>query len=649
MSNTPTRRLSAIVFADIAGYTALMQEDEGHAVRSRDRFRDVLANAMHMRRGEAVQHYGDGTLSVFESAVEAAESAVEVQKALRTDLEVPLRIGIHVGDIVRDAEGVYGNGVNVAARIQALATPGSVLVSERVADELRNHPYLPVRFLGEHELKNVVRPVGVYALEASGIAVPKAGDLHQERRASSVAVLPFVNMSSSVENEHFSDGITEEIINVLTKIAGLKVTSRTSSFSFKGTQKDLREIADALDVQHVLEGSVRIAGDRVRVTAQLIDAATDTHLFSETYDRSLKDVFAIQDEIAEGIAHTLQKTLVVVDSKPRGGAPTTDLESYNLYLKGRHHWNRWSPEAVQAAIKYYRMALERAPDFAAAHAGLAVAYCFLGAVGRLPASEAYPAAEAAGERAAELDPGSAEAQLALGLAALFNSWDSELARKHLEVARGLNPGLVDVRQYYGIYHMLMGNHSAALMELQAAAEMDPLSLPINNQLGDALNFSGQYTEALQQYDHTLELNPVFRAALEGKGWSYLGLEDLHRALESFEAYSALSPTQFAGAGQLGYVHARLGNTGRAIEYQQRLEERERADPHTNVDVDFALLYLGLKKFDWAFARLERAVEKRLGGVVFLGAAPMWRQVAEYPRFQAILDSIGLWSGDGDAG
>ena len=315
MNQAPVRQLSAIMFADIVGYTAMMQRSEADAVASRDRFREVLTDLVPHHHGTVVQHYGDGTLTIFPSAVEATSCALMIQRSMTAEPHVPLRIGLHVGDIVRDHEGVYGDGVNLAARVQALAVAGSVFVTERVAEEVKNHGDLSLIHLGEYRLKNVLQAVGVFAVAHDDIVVPTARDIEAEAPAErSVAVLPFLNMSGDPTKEFFSDGISEEIINALAQLPGLKVTSRTSTFAFKGKDSDVREIARTLDVGHVLEGSVRTSGKRVRVTAQLIDAESGFHVFSENWDRDLEDVFVIQDELSRAIAGHLQTALKGVSS-----------------------------------------------------------------------------------------------------------------------------------------------------------------------------------------------------------------------------------------------------------------------------------------------------------------------------------------------
>ena len=281
------RMLAAIMFTDMVGYTALMQENERQAKNLRNKHKEVLENLVSEHRGQILQYYGDGTLSIFGSAIEAAVCASKIQQELQIEPKVPLRIGIHAGDVVYDDEGVYGDGVNIASRIENLAVPGSVLISEKINDELKNQKEISTVFLGRYELKNVKVPVKLYAINSEGLVVPSYKDIEGKtsNSDSSIAVLPFINLSAERDNEYFSDGITEELLNALAKVDGLLVTSRTSSFAFKGKNIDIREIGRQLGVKTLLEGSVRKYGNRVRVTAQLINADDGYHKWSETYDQ----------------------------------------------------------------------------------------------------------------------------------------------------------------------------------------------------------------------------------------------------------------------------------------------------------------------------------------------------------------------------
>jgi adenylate cyclase len=350
---------------------------------------------------------------------------------------IPVRIGIHIGDINYDEDGVYGDGGNVAARIQDLSIPGGVPVSGKVFDEIKNHP----------------------ELAATGLTVPDPKQMNpKEQPKKTIAVLPFVNMSTDPENEFFSDGISEELINALTRIEGLQMTVRTSSFAFKGKSKDVRKIGKDLGVSAVLEGSVHKAGDRVRITAQLIDTWDGYHIFSKVYDRVLEDIFKTQDEISLEIANELRATLPGNgDKQPLVTAPTENSEAYDSYLKGLYCWYQWTPDAVLQAVDHFQHGVDLDPEFAQAWAAMARTHTYLAAIGRLPhCGEAYGSASDAAEKAIELDPDLEDSHVAL--VRLFHNWDLPACEASFLQAMSINPDSVEVLYGYSLYLTAAGRH-----------------------------------------------------------------------------------------------------------------------------------------------------------------------------------------------
>ncbi|GMR13600.1 MAG: adenylate/guanylate cyclase domain-containing protein [Gemmatimonadota bacterium] len=639
------RKLTAIMFTDMVGYTKLMQEDEQRAKSIRDRHRSVLRTSIEKHHGEIIQFYGDGTLSIFGSAVEGVAAAVEIQHGLQTEPPIPVRIGLHIGDIIHDQDGVYGDGVNVAARIQGMAISGSVVISGKVCDEVKNHPEFPVAELGEFELKNVKRPMRLFAIQAPGLTVPAASAMRgsDAMPKRTIAVLPFVNMSADPENEHFSDGITEELINALAKVRGLRVTARTSSFAFKGRNEDVRKIGAELGVNSVLEGSVRKAGDRVRITAQLVDTRDGYHIFSHTYDEVVEDIFKTQDEISLKIADELRATL---PGAPRQGRilvqrPTKNGQAYDLYLKGLYNWKKWTPDDVVKAVEYFREAIDLDPEFALAYSGMANCYTYLGAIGHLACGVAYPQAKRAAQHSIELNPDIAESHLALALVRLFYAWNLPAARSALEKALSINPGHAEVHQVYSLYFLAAGEIDELVESAETAQALDPLSLVINEALGRAYVSAGRHGDALAQFDRTLELDPEFRAAVEGKGVTYMEMGDLGAAIAQFERFRELSPHPQGGVAFLAHAQARAGNMDVARELLAELELRERNEPHMSLDIDFMVAYSGMGMMDEAFDRLERAIEERLGSIIFLKHGPLFAPLREDPRFAEVMERLGL--------
>ena len=386
------RQLAVVMFADMTGYTALMQADEKKAKILMDRQRETLEKFIPGYQGKIIHYYGDGTLSIFGSAADAVRSAIAIQKELQQEPKVLLRIGLHSGDIVFDKGDIYGDCVNLASRIEALSVPGAVLISDTVYDEVKNQPEIKTIFLGKFNLKNVIRKVGVFAIANEGLVIPSPAQIGVKAGSEkSIAVLPFVNMSADPENEYFSDGISEEILNALTRVEGLQVTARTSSFSFKGKNEDVRQIGSKLGVATVLEGSVRKSGKRIRISAQLINTVDGYHIWSEVYDSDLEDIFQVQDEISCKILNRLKENFAIGEKKEAIiKPPTENIDAYNLYLKGSYHWNKSNPEDTSKAIKLFEEAIRIDPGFALPYCALSFCYSFMGSAGLLPTVRSLP-------------------------------------------------------------------------------------------------------------------------------------------------------------------------------------------------------------------------------------------------------------------
>ena len=409
-------------------------------------------------------------------------------------------------------------------------------------------------------------------------------------------------MSSDPENEYFTDGITEEILNALVKFDDLKVTAPTSSFVFKGKHGDVREIGRTLNVGAVLE-----------------------------------DIFAVQDEMADTIARELRVLLTPTTVRK----PTESSEAYSLYLRGLHCWNQMTPNTTQEALRHFRDALALDPDFALAHTGVARCYTHLGAQGRLPSEEAYPAAQEAAQRAIELDPEIAMGHVSLGMVRLFYDWDLAATRSCLERAIELNPGSAEARHWAGYYYMVSGHFDEFLETAQVAASLDPLSLLSLDLLGTAHVFAGRPREGLIHYDRALEIDPTFRTAIEGRAMAYDRLGEHDRAIEEFLRYRALTPGGVWGLGTGAYLFQRAGRTEEALGYLAELEELERTSPELPLHFDFLVALIALGRMDEAVERLERAIEARIGYVVFVRHAFNWEDLGFDPRMDEILGAVGL--------
>jgi adenylate cyclase len=639
------RQLAAIMFVDMAGYTALMQENEQLAKAKQKHLKDVLDSTVKEHHGKILQYYGDGSLSIFSSAIDGVICAIEIQQQLKLEPTVDLRIGIHTGDISIEDDTIYGDGVNLASRIESLAVPGSIFISDKVADDVKNQHDISIRELGYFEMKNVKAPVRLFAVANKGLIVPSREELKGKTRppVNRLAVLPFVNLSPDPENEYFSDGITEELLNSLTKVEGLQVTSRTSAFAFKGKLDDIREIGIKLNVDKILEGSVRKSANRVRITAQLINAADGYHIWSENYDRDLTDIFHVQDEISSIIANRLRENLSVASKNEHlVKASTKNVNAYTLYLKGLHYWYRLTPADNYKAIECFQQAIELEPNYAQAFAMMAIVYSNLGATGQLKPEKAFGFASQYADNALKLDDTIAESHIAKARVFLFYEKKWQAAYDALQKAMQLNPAYTEAYRLLGYYYIVVGKKDEAVSTLEKALELDPLSTVINNYLGEAYIMAGRYDDAFRIAEKQLEINPKMRLAIEMKGWCSGMKGEWQKAAEYFEEIHRLVNHPLKGIGPLGHAYARLGQKEKALEIIDRLEQRQSLEPDMVLDGDLLMVWWALEDENKTYKEkilhhLANCFEKGLDTMHYYLQYPMMKGMKEYPEIRNLLE------------
>jgi adenylate cyclase len=632
------------MFADMVGYTALMQTNESIAKDKRMQFRRILDENVKDHHGQLIQSYGDGALVTFQSAIDAVRCGINLQQRWTTDPQVEVRIGIHLGDVTIEGENIYGDGVNVASRVESLGIPGSVLVSEKVHDELKNQEGLTTRALGFFEFKNVNHPVQVFALTNEGLVVPRRQELSGKTRTpqNRIAVLPFVNMSPDADNEFFSDGITEELLNALTKVENIQVTSRTSAFAFKGKNIDIREIGIQLQVDRILEGSVRKSGNRIRVTAQLINASDGYHIWSENFDRDLTDIFAIQDEISAMIAAKFRSNILDKTEVPSTYA---NVEAYTFYLKGLHFWNKLTPSDARQAIACFEQAISIHPHYAQAYAMVASAYSYLGSSGQMTPSVAFENVKKFADKALELDPTVAEGHIAQGGKYLFYDWNWKAAHTSLQKAIDLNPAATSAYQLLSVYHVISGHKEQALAIMEDAVKHDPLSPQINHYLGSMYVFNGRYADAIQCADQLIEMNPGMRAAIEMKAWATGMSGDWNAALTLFREVHRLTNHPLKGLMGLGYAFAKVGDTASAMECIHKIEQRQRESPDIVLDGDLVGIWYALGDFDKTFHYIEQCIMKRTTPPALFLEYPTFEELRSDSRYSKIRRLQGLSTSD----
>jgi TolB-like protein/Tfp pilus assembly protein PilF len=461
-----------------------------------------------------------------------------------------------------------------------------------------------------------------------------------EARINSIAVLPLTNLSGDPEQEYFADGMTEALITDLAQIEALKVISRTSVMRYKGTKKLLPEIAKELKVEAVVEGSALRSGERVRIIAQLIEAATDRHLWAKSYERDLGDVLALQSEVARAVAQEIKIKLTTQEQAQLTRPRRIDPEAHVAYLKGRYYWNKFAGEGFQQAIAYFQQAIDKDPSHALAYAGLADAYIQFALGGYMPAKEVMPKAKAAVTRALQIDDMLAEAHLSWGTYKMFHEWNWPDAEREFQRALELNPNSADARHFYGHYLQVMGRVEEAIVETTHAWELDPFSLAINNELGWALYLARRYDEAIVQYKKTLEIDPNFVFTVWSLAMAYAEMgrpEEAIAELKKFEAAGKGWPTFLA---EFGYYYAVSGKKTKALDVLQQLQERaprEYIDPALLVNI-----YIGLGEKEEAFTWLEKAYEARsCMWMPWLKVEPRFDRLRSDPRFTALLQKMNL--------
>ncbi|MDO6389763.1 adenylate/guanylate cyclase domain-containing protein [Pontibacter sp. BT731] len=647
------RQLAAILFTDVEGYSAMMQQNEKHALTIKNRHREVLRREHQQYHGRVVQYYGDGTLSVFQSAVEAVECALAMQLAFLQEPRVPVRMGLHMGDVIFDEEQLFGDGVNLASRVESLGVAGSVLISDKVKDEIANHPDIQTYSVGIYRLKNIARPVEVFALDHEGLVKPspnslngkteekKAPPLRTSKRApaKSIAVLPLVNLSNDPEQQYFSEGVAEEIINALSSLKNLKVAGRTSSFKFSRENADLREVGEKLGVSTVLEGSVRKQGNQLRITVQLTKVEDGFHLWSERYDGSMDDIFAIQDKIASAITEKMKVTLL---EKGRGGlrkTPTRNTEAYELYLKGKFYLNRRGTYIV-TGIKYLQRAVELDPDFALAYADYADANVLVGLYGILPPKQVMFKGKQAAEKALQLNPSLCEAYTSLGSYYCY-IWDLPKAEKHFLKALELNPSHAQTHLRYGLNYLawMKGDFAKAEEHGRKAIKLDPLSALCFGIYAQILHAGGKFKEALAACKTGLDLDSYSFICNLYEGYSYLFLHQHEEALAVFERLMVLSSRHSFAHGALIMTLCKMGNIDRARAELKELKERASREYVVCTAIGIAAGWLN-DDLDEAFHFFEKGLKDHDPLLISL-KYERWtpETVRQDPRYQKLLDQM----------
>jgi adenylate cyclase len=706
---TPTeeRKLAAIMFTDMVGYSALAQRDDKVALELLEEHRRLLREIFPRFHGTEIKTIGDAFLVEFASALEAAQCAIEIQRTLAkrnhdvtSDRRIELKIGIHIGDVVHREGDVYGDGVNIASRIEQLAGAGGICVSMDVERQIRNA--LEARFekFGSADLKNIKLPMDLFrivlpwesdrkterpratkksqlpllAVSAGGVLVvllfgwwfmQRSGRAHQNESTGSpnmmpaastkvpdqksVAVLPFVNLSDDKGSEYFSDGVSEELLTVLQKIPGLHVAARTSAFSFKGKNATAQEIGQKLGVAHLVEGSVRKAGDAVRIAARLTRADTGEELWSENYTRDLKDVFAVQTELAQTIVEQLrgrfggadagstakEKIQAEVQAAEKGG--TKNVEAHQLYLQGRFYENRHSEKSAREALAAYEQAVALDPGFGLAWAGVAQAHLWIASFATEGGQKSFDAhlasARDAVARALSIEPDLTNGLLAQAWIETNFDFNWNAAAQTIRKALALAPADPNILIAAGNLELARGNTDRAIELYRKAVDLDPVNGQARSFLAFNLAATKRFAEAKAEFPRVVELNSAAPWAHAGLGLSYL-------LQNKFEDAATEAQADAGDWCRLLIVSCARWGQKRVKESDAALAELIKNDAETAAyQIAEAYAYRGDK--DHAFEWLERARRQRDPGLAGLRRDPLLPNLRDDPRWNAFLHTMGL--------
>ncbi|MEO6489233.1 MAG: adenylate/guanylate cyclase domain-containing protein [Ferruginibacter sp.] len=642
----PSRQLAVVMFTDIVGYTAMMQNDETLALKKLNHFKTAINKEVPGFNGEIIQYYGDGALMIFSNSTDAVCCGSALQENFAVEPVIPVRIGIHLGDILREEGNIFGDCVNVTSRIESMGFPGSVLISASVQQQLKNKSGFKLCSLGEFEFKNVDDPIQIFALMIGDSPVPNrediAGKFREHKSIRSIAVLPFVNMSNDREQEYFSDGIAEEIINSLSHLKDLDVAGRTSAFQFKEKNIDLREIGKKLGVQCVLEGSVRKQANRLRISAQLIDVENGYHLWSERYDREITDVFAIQDEIAFAITEKLRITLQQKDRAKISKVYTQNTEAYELYLKGRFFMSRRGISLLQS-MQCFQKAIELDPEFALAHSAFADNNLLIATYGLLPPEKVMTVAKKSAEKALELDPGLCQPYCVLGYYYTCCEWNWKEGKNNFLRAIEINPRYAEGHFRYGWNYLacVEGNFDEAEKHGATAIKLEPLSSICYATHSLILHSAGKFTEALEICKTGIELDANSFVCHLNAGSIYLALKQYDDAILSYETAMHLANNRHHFIiNALIWVYCLKGDVDKATQLMKELKERSATEYISKTFTGLSAAYLN--DIDGSINYLKKAIEDKDPILVMLKHEPWVPVLLENDdRFNELMKQIGF--------
>lgn len=675
------RQLAAIMFADIVGYSSLMEENEGLAILSRQKLKKILFEETGRYNGKILEFRGDGALCIFNSDIECVNAAIDIQKKMRIAPSVALRIGIHSGDIIVDGKNVYGEGVNVASRVESFAVSGGIFITGKVHDNTKNQDEIKTVSLGLFDFKNVKLPVEIFAVSNSGLVVPtnqilEGKGIHQShhkssyrktwialsllaltlvtiglfaikivnssgRRATvkSIAVLPMTNLSPDKNDEYFSMGTGNEIISQLSKIKSLRVISQLSASNYKNSNKTIQQFGKELKADYLLEGSVQKVGDRIQIQLQLINVKADENIWAHTYDRQLDNLFTIQSDIANDVAKEFNATLSTEEQNDIDDRSTENSVAFQLYLQGTYFLDKRTPQGMLRSQELFEQAIAADSNYANAYVGLASSFIFRSNFYNMDPKEGYPQAKMLISKALEINPNLSEAHAAQGIIKGFHNWNMPMAEVEFKKALRIDRNNKLSRLGYGRCLYSSKKWNEAIKVYNEALESDPLWRQPLNSLAWVYFFQNNYSRALYYIKKNQEINPDFFQPFRLEGLIYLNQGKRDEALRLFKKSVELSGNNPEELAYLGYGYAK---TGQDTEANKIIDELLKLQGGSRIlSFPISMVYAGFENKLMTFKYLEMAAEEKTADIMLVNVFPQFDFLKSDPAYKDFLMKSGI--------
>lgn len=627
---------------DIVGFTELTRQAKTFVSEIGKRYRQILQESVSQHEGRIINVFGDAALVLFEVPLETLKCSLEIQRSVRQEPAIPLRIALHYGEVISEGDEVYGEAINLTSRILKTAVPSSILISDSLQALLQDKSSLQTRSIGIFNYKYVKRPVEVFGICEEDLLLPGVPEEEKSGtvQTNSIAVMPFINLTGEAGNDYLGDGIGEAIINVLARFSGLHVTARSSSFALRSQEKDVRELGRILGVTYLLEGSVQKHENSIRITAQLINTRTGFHIFSETYDQELIDLFSIQEDIAWRIAERLKEKINLEDKDQLASPRTGNVKALDYYMQARHLMARNSYSEVIRAIGLFRQSIEIDPGFVLPYTGICLCYTFLGALRMMDEDQANRKASQYALKALQIDPDLPEALSVQALSSFWiNNWNLINAEEVIGKALRIAPGSAEIRLFHGMFILMAGHLEEAQIEVLLANKLDPLNPAILSRLGYIYLCMKNYEEAHTCFRLAHDTAPFALYIHYMLAWSYLLQKQYRKAESALQRVDEEKDVYQSVHGTRGYLHTKQGRLDQAYQEIQQIhtlnEQGQIRFPHYNL----ALIYAGLDKQDELFYHLEKAFIEKPVHLMFFQADPFWEKYRKERRFQDLAGRV----------